>query len=75
MMILHLSTCSSWRALSSFALQLDAVLRIFVLNTGARSRIIPWPFFVVDGGEECLLGAGTIFEVAIMWKFHMMKMH
>ena len=37
--------------------------------------LIPWPFFVVDGGEECLLDAGTIFEVAIMWKLHMMRMH
>ena len=75
MMIMHLSTCSSWRVLSSFLLQLEAVLRIFVLDTGARSRIIPWPFFVVDGGEDCLLGAGIIFEVAIMWKFQMTKMH
>ena len=66
MMILHLSTCSSWRLLNSFMLRLEAVLRIFVLDAGAQSRIIPWPFFVIDGGGECLLGAGTIFEVAIM---------
>ena len=75
MMIPHLSTCSSWRVLSSFVLQLEAVLRIFVLDAGARSRFIPWPFFIVDGGEECLFGAGTIVEVAITWKFHMMRMH
>ena len=70
MMILHLSTCSSWRVLSGT----EAVLMIFVLDAGARSRFIPWPFFIVDGGEECLFGAGTIVEVAIIWKFHMMRM-